>query len=103
MQQSTMSQITHHKDDNGNDEFYYSHDSCLTCQNRLIVELAVEGCEDCIFCEYCDFGCPNCQCRWDEVEELVKIFLEGESFFSRVKDEDITASRARNLLYQFYN
>ena len=39
--------------------------------------------------------------RWDEVEELVEKFLEGESIFSRLKDEDITASRARNLLYQF--
>ena len=87
-----MSEISHHNDDNGNDEFKYSHDSCPTCQDSLIVESAVEGCEDRIFCEYCDFGCPKCQCRWDEVEELVEKFLEGESVLSRVKDEDITAS-----------
>ena len=97
-----MSEITHHNDDNGNDEFNYSHDSCRpTCQDRLIVELAVEGCEDHIFCKYCDFGCPKCQCQWDAVEELVEKFLEGESILSRVKDEDIRASRARNHLYQF--
>ena len=100
-QQSTMSEITHQNDDNGNDEFNYSHDSCPTCQDRLIVESYVEGCEDRIFCECCDFCCPECQCRWDEVEELVEKFLEGESILTRLKDEDITASRARNLLYKF--
>ena len=96
-----MSEITHQNDDNGNDEFNYSHDSCPTCQDRLIVESYVEGCEDCIFCECCDFCCPECQCRWDKVEELVEKFLEGESILTRLKDEDITASRARNLLYKF--
>ena len=103
MQQSTMSEITHHNDDNGNNKFNYSHDSCCpTCQDRLIVESTVEGCDDRIFCEYCDFGCPKCQCRWDEVKELVEKFLEGEFILSRVKDEDITASRgSRKLLYKF--
>ena len=72
-----------------------------TCQDRLIVESDVEACESRIFCECCDFGCPECQCRWDEVEELGGNFLEGESIFSRLKDEEITASRARNLLYKF--
>ena len=100
-QQSTMSEITHQNDDNGNDEFNYSHDSCPTCQDRLIVESYVEGCEDRIFCECCDFCCPECQCRWHEVKELVEKFLEGESILTRLKDEDITASRARNLLYKF--
>ena len=53
-----MSEISHHNDDNGNDEFNYSsHDSCpSSCQDRLTVESAVEGCKDRIFCEYCDFG-----------------------------------------------
>ena len=96
-----MSEISHHNDDNGNDEFNYSHDSCPTCQDRLTVESAVEGSEDHIFCKYCDFGCPKCQCQWDAVEELVEKFLEGESILSRVKDEDIRASRARNLLYKW--
>ena len=58
-QQSTMSEITHQNDDNGNDEFNYSHDSCPTCQDRLIVESYVEGCEDRIFCECCDFAALN--------------------------------------------
>ena len=31
----------------------------------------------------------------------VEKFLEGESILTRLKDEDITASRARNLLYKF--
>ena len=46
-----MSEIIHHNDDNGNDKFNYSHDSYPTCQDRIIVELAVKGCEDRIFCE----------------------------------------------------
>ena len=29
---------------------------------------------------------------WDEVEELVEKFLEGEIILIRLKDEDITAS-----------
>ena len=43
-QQSTMSEITHQNDDNGNDEFNCSQYSCPTCQERLIVESYVEGC-----------------------------------------------------------
>jgi hypothetical protein len=100
MQQSTISEITRHHDDNGDDEFNYSHGSCPTCQDWLIVESAEEGCEDHIFCEYFDFGCPKCQCQWDEVEELVEKFFEGESILTRLKDEDNMASRARNLLYK---
>ena len=39
-----LSEITHHNDnDNGNDEFHHSHDSCPTCQDRLFVESAVRG------------------------------------------------------------
>ena len=72
MQQSTMSENTHHLDNNGVFEFNYSHDTCPPCQDRLIVESNLEGCEARIFCECCDFGCPECQCRWYEVEELVR-------------------------------
>jgi hypothetical protein len=36
-----MSKITHHNDENGNDKFKYSHDSCPTCQDRLIVARVV--------------------------------------------------------------
>ena len=62
-QQSTMSENTHHLDNNGVVEFNYSHDtSSPTCQDQLIVESEVEGCGDCIFCECCDFCCPGCQC-----------------------------------------
>ena len=99
--QSTMSEVTHHHDNKGDDPFNYSHDTCPTCQDRLIVESDVEGCESRIFCECCDFGCPECQCRWDEVEELVENFLEDDNILSKLKDEEITASRARNLLYKF--
>ena len=54
-QQSTMSENTHHLDNNGVVEFSYSHDSCHTsCQDLLIVVSVVEGCEDRIFCECCD-------------------------------------------------
>ena len=91
-----MSEITHQNDDNG-----MTNLTTVMIVNRLIVESYVEGCEDRIFCECCDFCCPECQCRWDEVEELVEKFLEGESILTRLKDEDITASRARNLLYKF--
>jgi hypothetical protein len=39
---------------------------------------------------------------WDEVEELVEKFLEGEIILIRLKDEDITASsRARNHVFKF--
>ena len=100
-QQSTMSEVTHHHDNKGDDPFNYSHDTCPTCQDLLIVESDVEGCESRIFCECCDFGCPECQCRWDEVEELVENFLEDDNILSKLKDEEITASRARNLLYKF--
>ena len=58
-----MSENTHHLDkNNGVIEFNCSHDSCPICQDRLIVESEVQGCEDCIFCECCDFCCPECQC-----------------------------------------
>ena len=91
MQQSTMSENSHHLDNNGVFEFNYSHDTCPTCQDRLIVESDLEGCEQArIFCECCDFGCPECQCRWDEVEELVEKFLEDDFIFKRMKGEDIT-------------
>ena len=36
-QQFTMSENTNHLDSNGVVEFNYSHDSCPTCQDRLIV------------------------------------------------------------------
>jgi len=100
-QQSTMSEITHHHHNKGDDPFNYSHDTCPTCQDRLIVESDVEGCESRICCECCDFGCPECQCRWDEVEEWVENFLQDDNILSKLKDEEITASRARNLLYKF--
>ena len=70
-------------------------------KDRLIVESELEGNEACIFCECCDFGCPECQCRWDEVEELIEKFLEDDFIFTRMKDEDITPSRERNLVYKF--
>ena len=60
-----------------------------------------DGCESRIFCECCDFGCPECQCQWAEVEEVMEIFLEDDNILSKLKDEEITASRARNLLYKF--
>ena len=47
-QQFTISENTHHLDNNGVVESNYSYDNCLTCQDRLIVESEVEGCEDCI-------------------------------------------------------
>ena len=69
MQQLTMSENTHHLDNNGIFEFNYSHNALPTCQDCwLIVEWELEGCEARIFCECCDFGCPECQCRWDEVK-----------------------------------
>jgi hypothetical protein len=61
----------------------------------------VEECENRIFCKCCDFVCPECQRRWDEVDELLEKFFEVESFLIRLKDKDITASRARNFLYKF--
>ena len=80
-----MSEISHHNDDNGNDEFNYSsHDSCpSSCQDRLTVESAVEGSEDHIFCKCCDFGCPECQCQWDEVDKLEN-FLEDDFILTRM-------------------
>ena len=101
-QQFTMSENTHHLDSNGVVEFNYSHDSCPTCQDRLIVESEVEGCEDRIFCECCDFCCLECQCQWDEVEELVEKYLDDDYILTRMKAEDITPSKkGRNLLYKF--
>ena len=46
------------------------------------------------------FG-PECQCWWDEVEELVEKYLDDDCILTRMKAEDITPSRARNLLYKF--
>ena len=43
---STMSEISHHHDDKGDDPFNYSHDTCPTCQDLLIVESDVEGCDN---------------------------------------------------------
>ena len=86
MQQSTMSEITHHHDNKEGDPFNYSHDTCPTwCQDQLIVELDVEGCDNRIFCKCCDLGCLECQWWWDEVEELVEKLLEGESIISRLR------------------
>ena len=66
-QQSTMSEITNHHDDIGDDEFnYYSHDSCPACQDQLIAELDLEWYDDHIFSECCDFGCPECFWRQKE-------------------------------------
>ena len=45
------------------------------------------------------FG-PECQCWWDEVEELVEKYLDDDCILTRMKAEDITPSRARNLLYK---
>ena len=98
-----MRKTKHHNDENGDDKFNYIHDSCPTCQDRLIMELGVERCESHIFYECCDFSCPECQCWWDDVEELVEKLLEGESILSRLKDEDITASRARKSSVQVFN
>ena len=101
-QQSTMSENSHHHDDKGDDPFNYSHDTwCPTCQDRLIVESDAKGCDNRIFCKFCDFGCPECQCRWDEIEEMVENFLEDDFILTRMKFDDITASRACNLLYKF--
>ena len=41
-----MSEISHHHDDKGDDPFNYSHDTCPTCQDLLIVESDVEGCDN---------------------------------------------------------
>ena len=95
LQQSTMSKNTHHLDNNGIFEFNNSHYICRTCQDWLIVELELKGCEACIFCRCCNFGCPECQCQWDEVEELVEKFLEDNFILTRMKNEDITSSKAR--------
>ena len=70
-------------------------------KDRLIVESELEGNEACIFCECCDFGCPECQCRWDEVKQLMEKFLEDDFILTRMKDEDITPAKARNLVYKF--
>jgi hypothetical protein len=78
----------------------YSRDTCPMCQDRSIVEWDLEGCDHLIFCECCDFCCTECQCRWDEVEELVENFFEDDFILTRMKDEDIMASRARNFLYK---
>ena len=42
-QQSTMSENTHHLDNNGVFEFNYSHDTCPTCQDWLIVARVRRG------------------------------------------------------------
>ena len=101
-QQSTMSEITHDHDNKEDEPFNYSHDNYPTCQDRFTFEADGEGCESLIFCKCCDFGCPEYQCQWDEVEDLVEKVLEDDFILARMKDEEITASRARNLLYKFF-
>ena len=73
-----------------------------TCIDRDIVESEVAGCGNRIFCECCDFACPECQCRWDEMEELVKQNMETELVQLLRLDEDaITPGQGRNLINKF--
>ena len=55
-----MSEISHHHDDKGDDPLNYSHDTCPTCQDLLlIVESELEGCEARKFCACCDLVALN--------------------------------------------
>ena len=72
-----------------------------TCIDRDIVESEVAGCGNRIFCECCDFACPECQCRWDEMEELVEQYMEADLVQLRLDEDVITPGQGRNLIYKF--
>ena len=48
-----------------------------------------------------DFACPECQCRWDEMEELVKQYMEADLVQLRLDEDVITPGQGRNLIYKF--
>ena len=80
----------------------YNHVPCPTCVDRVIDESEVAGwCENRIFCECCDFACPECQCRWDEMEELVEQYMEADLVQLRLDEDVITPGQGRNLIYKF--
>ena len=78
----------------------YNHVPCPTCVDCDIVESEVAGCGNCIFCECCDFACPECQCRWDEMEELVEQYMEADLVQLRLDEDVITPGQGRNLIYK---
>ena len=77
----------------------YNHVPCPTCIDRDIVESEVAGCGNRIFCECCDFACPECQCRWDEMEELVEQYMEADLVQLRLDEDVITPARPRKKPY----
>ena len=48
-----------------------------------------------------DFACPECQCRWDEMEELVEQYMEADLVQLRLDEDVITPGQGRNLIYKF--
>ena len=78
-----------------------NHVPCPTCVDHVIVESEVAGCGNCIFCECCDFACPECQCRWDEMEELVEQYTETDLIQLQLDKYVIMPGQGRNLIYKF--
>jgi hypothetical protein len=95
-----MREISHHHDDKGDDPFNYSHDTCPTCQDLLIVESDVERCNNASSANAVILVALNVSA--DGMKSKRRKVFEDDLILTRMKDEDIPAwSRARNLLYNF--
>ena len=79
----------------------YNHVPCPICVDRVIDKSEVAGCGNRIFCECCDFACPECQCQWDEMEELVEHYTEMDLVQLRLDEDAITPGQGRNIIYKF--
>ena len=79
----------------------FNHVPCPTCVDHVIDESEVAGCGNCIFCQCCDFACPECQCQWDKMEELVEHYMETDLVQLRLDEDAITPGQGRNLIYKF--
>ncbi len=67
----------------------YNHVPCPTCVDRVLDKSEVAGCGNCIFCECCDFACPEWQCQWDKMEELVEHYMETDLVQLRLDNDTI--------------
>ena len=45
---------------------------------------------------------PECQCPWDEMEELFEQYMETDLVQLRLEEDDITRDSARNLVCNVY-